>query len=304
MFPFNYVCFYFYFAFTASHIPPQPNIDVSTFEEGKRQFEVIKLKSELPKYGQCWKNAMLFMQSGCKQLSDDMQGRLSLAYLNCFLNLQGRQGYTCTEDISLEICTQEMSDVDRGSYTTFFTHTQNICYFLQVQIWNEATESTISRLAENSLHVADQLSKSFHLQTEMMKHQNETLSNQKILLQNAANLSSVLTNSSEEINRFLYSFKETTREQRVLIGDVFEQLTSLRQMILGEFSGFYSILYYLLTLLVCYLLTSATRTSGARFWLFGTVTASVFCEYLVMIWVPNILMWLSVELANHDVSLV
>ena len=278
------------------------HIERSTYEEGKKQFELIQHQAKLPRYGQCWKDAMAFIQTGCQRLTDGMQGRLALEYLNCFLELQGREKYECSHDVSLEECTRTMQDADRGSFTTFFTHTQNVCYFLQAQVWNEATENTISNLAESSSHVALQLQESSHLQAEMIKQQNDSLENQKILISSAAKLTHVLSNSSDEINRLFQTFKEATQEQRLLITDVFDQLISLKQTVLGEFSGFYSILYYFLSILVSYLLTSTARTSGARFWLFSIMTASIFCEYFITACSSTFLTWVSADVADHGVS--
>ncbi|XP_076468942.1 uncharacterized protein LOC143299544 isoform X2 [Babylonia areolata] len=275
-------------------------VDQNTYEDGRKQFELIQHQSELPHYGQCWKDAVILMQSGCKRLTDNVQGRLALAYLNCFLDLQGRRKYECDQDDTLETCTKTLEDADRASFTTFFTHTQNICYFLRAQVWNEMTEKTISVLAESSSHVAAQLQKSSHLQTKIMEQQNDSLQNQKILIENAANLTNTLSSSSTEINRLFQSFKETTQEQRLLITDVFDQLASLKQTVLGEFSGFYSILYYFFSVLVSYLLTSTTRTGGARFWLFSIVTVSIFCEYFITSWSPYFLEWTSLQLQDHD----
>lgn len=278
------------------------NIDVSTYEEGKRQFELIKHQSQLPQYGQCWKDAMDFIDSGCKQLSDDMQGRLSLAYLNCFLRLQGRQLYDCDQTKSVEECTRDMADVDRGSFTTFFTHTQSICYFLQVQIWNEETETTISRLAETSAHVASKIQQSSVLQMEMIRQQNLTLKNQEILMKSATNLSLHLATSAREMEAAFSNVREATQAQRILMADMFDHLISLKQVIHGEFSGFYAILYYFFSILVSYLLTSTARTSGARFWLFGIMTASAICEYSIQMWAPQFLTWCLTDFSEMDVS--
>jgi hypothetical protein len=287
---------------SVSQTPPNsPHIDRGTYEDGRKQYEVIQHNAELPNYGQCWKDVVIFTQTGCQRLTDDMQGRLALAYLNCFLELQGRMKYDCNQAQTLEECTRDMRDADRSSFTTFFTHTQNICYFLRSQVWNEITENTIAELAQSSSQVASQLHESSQIQAEMIKQQNESLGNQKILIQNAANLTKTLSSSSEEINRLFQTFKEVTQEQHHLISDVFEQLTSLKQTVLGEFSGFYSILYYFFSVLVCYLLTATTRTSAARFWLFSIVTASVFCEYLVTSWAPSFLAWTAVDLTEQDV---
>ena len=62
-------------------------IDPTRFNEGKRQYELMQKQSERPKYGQCWISAMTTIHFGCKQLTDDTQTRLSLAYLNCFLEV-------------------------------------------------------------------------------------------------------------------------------------------------------------------------------------------------------------------------
>ena len=279
-------------------------LDQSTYDEGKKQYEMMKYQSELPRYGRCWKDAMILTETGCAKLTDKMQGHLALAYLNCFLELQNRHSYSCPHEYDLEICTKDMNEADRSSFTTFFTHTQNICYFLRAQVWNEATEKTIETLAESSSNVALQLQESSKLQSEMIRQQNNSLENQKILMKNAANLTDTLSNSSDEISHLFHTFKESTLEQRLLISDLFDQLTNLKQTVLGEFSGFYSILYYFFSVLVCYLLTSTRRTHGARFFMFSIVTASIFCEYMIAAWLPSLLIGGNDDPAVCDVSIV
>ncbi|ESO95827.1 hypothetical protein LOTGIDRAFT_75797, partial [Lottia gigantea] len=222
-------------------------------EEGKKQFQLIQQNSEMPKYGICWKNAMFSIKSGCKQLSDEVQSFLALSYLNCFLALQGRNTYDCEKGEPIKSCTSNMADADRSSFTTMFTHTQNICYFLQAQIWHEEMDLTIDRLANSSSHVGQQLEESFRMQLDMIQHQNESLKNQKKIINQALDL-------------------------RVLINDVFDRVSKLQSLVLGEFSGFYSIIYYMFSIILCYLLTSTPRTSGARFWLFAVMTVNMLLE--------------------------
>ncbi|KAJ8302120.1 hypothetical protein KUTeg_021107 [Tegillarca granosa] len=225
----------------------------------------------MPMYGQCWKDAIIKIQKGCKQLSDVMQSRLALAYLNCFLKMQERPMYECEWDQPVAECTRNMIDVDRSSYTTFFTHTQNICYFLESQVWHEETEKTINRLASSSEEVALQIEQSSELQSEMIK-------TQRVILDKAMNLSDVISSS----HKMFEEFRATSNEQRLLINDVFDKVEKLQAMVLGEFSGFYSIIYYTLSIVMAYLLTSTPRTSTARFWLFGIMTINIIAERVII----------------------
>ena len=60
----------------------------------------------------------------------------------------------------------------------------------------------------------------------------------------------------------LFSFQKSTQEQREVIKDLFDQLSKLQTTILGEVSTFYSLCFYVLSIIVCYLLTSTPRTAG------------------------------------------
>ncbi|BFZ08732.1 hypothetical protein BsWGS_11771 [Bradybaena similaris] len=264
---------------------PQADIDTSRYNEGKKQFELVEQKSRMPKYGQCWQDAMSVMTAGCRRLDDVVQSRLALSYLNCFLQIQGKLTYPCSEESPLEACVLDMSDADRSSFATFFAHTQDICYFLQAQVWQEQTENTIGRLETSSLEVAEQLESSHRLQQDLASSQKLSLHNQERLMRQAQNLSDIINVSSTNVHFLFEDLKKSTLEQRQIIGNLFDQLAKLQSTILGEISGFYSLFYYVLSVFVCYLLTSASRTSGARFWLFVIMTVNVIIEQSVMRWV-------------------
>lgn len=82
----------------------------------------------------------------------------------------------------------------------------------------------------------------------------------------------------------LREFKDSTSEQKALIFEVFDRLTALQNIVMGEFTGFYSLIFYTVSVLVCYLLTSTPRTSGARFWLFLLMTANIVAERIIVGW--------------------
>ena len=94
-------------------------IDRIKYDEGKKQYELVESKSRMPQYGTCWKSALAAMQAGCKLLTDDIQSRLALAYLNCFLEVQGRPTHECDASMAFKDCIYFLDDSDRGSLTTF-----------------------------------------------------------------------------------------------------------------------------------------------------------------------------------------
>ena len=82
------LCSGFTFTLCLSLASSSVTVNSGLYEEGKRQYEVMQQQASMPRYGQCWKNAMITIQSGCKTLTDKTQARLALAYLNCFLEVR------------------------------------------------------------------------------------------------------------------------------------------------------------------------------------------------------------------------
>ncbi|CAC5402546.1 unnamed protein product [Mytilus coruscus] len=260
------------------------NLDKSKFQAGKTEFELMQSKSEFPNYGYCWKETIISLTKDCEQLTAEVQGKLALAYLNCFLQMQDLPIYECDVTQKLSECTENMKDSDRSSMATFFTHTQNICYFLEAQVWHDETERTIRRLATSSEDVATQLEETSELQNEMLHQQKESMTNQKEILEKSVNLSNIISTSSDNMHKIFDEYKNVTIEQRHLIGDLFDKFSHLQSMMLGEFTGLYSILYYAVMVLMSYFLTSAPRTAAARFWLFGIATVNILSERFAISW--------------------
>ncbi len=253
-------------------------------ESGKVQYELIQkeIAGGLPKYSNCWLNAIKNLHKGCKLLSDDVQHRLSLQFANCFLEKSGRQVYQCGDDEQFEQCTKNMSPEAFGVYTGFFTHTQNMCYFLQSQVWQEQTDSIIHRLEQSSDDVAMRLEQSNVRQQQLLSMQNESIKLQESIMANGNKLMETVATSALSVRSMTNDFMEVLYEQKSLIFGVFEKLSSLQSIVLGEFTGFYSFIFYLCSILLCYLLTSTQRTQGARFWLFVLMTVNVFAERMIV----------------------
>ena len=237
---------------------------------------------KLPRYSECWTKAIEDLETGCKVLTDDLQHRLSLSFANCFFLKTGRDTYPCDELTDVAECTIDMPSEAYNTFSNFFTHTQNVCFFLQAQVWQESTEGTINKLTENSAQVADQLQDSTKLQTDIINKQTESIRNQDILIERGHHLEKTLESSTTGVTNMLQEFKRTTDEQRALIFEVFDRVTSLQSVVMGEFTGFYSVIFYTVAIIVSYLVTSTPRTSGARFWLFVVMTVNMAVERLIV----------------------
>ena len=57
-------------------------------ELGRLQYELAKSDSRMPRYGDCWKNAVRDLEEGCKRLTDDEQGGYSIINLPAGVRLK------------------------------------------------------------------------------------------------------------------------------------------------------------------------------------------------------------------------
>lgn len=254
--------------------------------DGERSYEL--LKSEAPFYGVCWLNALDSLHVACKQLNDETQARLGLAFANCFLEKIGGRTYPCPPELQIKQCTKNMDDRAFQAYTQFFTHTQSICFFLANQIWQSRNERTISRLSSASYHVAERLEQLQNMQRQSIETQfqlNEELSGSRAALQ---------------------EFEKTLRDKHSIEHEILIRFLEMRDFLLDEVSKFYSIGFYVVSVIVFYLLTTPTRTKDARLWVFLILAFNLVVERLV---VSNILtespgifreLWmLSVSIDDH-----
>ncbi|XP_072025194.1 uncharacterized protein [Amphiura filiformis] len=256
---------------------------VASSDNGRTQLNQIQDYSRHPHYGQCWTSALARLHEGCKQLTEEEQGRMALSFANCHLEKAGFTTYHCTEDQNLTTCLQQMKGniIAFNAYTEFFTHTQDICFFLQSQVWHERTENTVSRLAQSSEDVAEQLDFSSKLQEEMIQKQSSSLEQQEEIIKNGAYLKEALKSSTKDMKDVFAEVKQNTENQRAQLDATFDRVTQIQRVILGEFTWFNSFFFFAGAILICYLVTSTPRTSGARLIMFGVLAVDCCVERMI-----------------------
>ena len=75
--------------------------------------------------------------------------------------------------------------------------------------------------------------------------------------------------------------KDQTQSQKRLFEETFSRVADIQHLILGEFSWFNSLLFFVAATLIAYLVTSTPRTSGARLWLFIILAVDLIVERAV-----------------------
>ena len=238
----------------SSAVNPEDEASLSMFDsakkldDGRKSYEMIR--SESDKYGMCWTTAVQSLHVGCKSLNDDSMARMGLSFANCFLEKVGSETYPCLSREDIKACVRSMDDRAFGTYTHFYTHTQSICFFLANQMWQEKTEGVIHRLSSTSEKVAIKMNKMNQLQEETIRSHvtlNEEMMGSRLVLED---------------------FSKKLEEKQNIEMDILNRFMEVKNFLLSEVSKFYSFGFYLGSLIVAFLMTTPTRTSSARFWVF------------------------------------
>jgi len=141
--------------------------DDARYGLGRDQLTAWRGEANRPRYGTCWSTALEALKTGCRDLTEEMQHRLTLAFTDCFLEKIGRKRIGCLVDRDVTECTMDMPAEAVSVYTQFFTHTQNICFYLEAEAWQRRSETTILRLADSSAIVSEQMENSSVLQVTL-----------------------------------------------------------------------------------------------------------------------------------------
>ncbi|KAJ9596677.1 hypothetical protein L9F63_012281, partial [Diploptera punctata] len=220
--------------------------------------------------------------NGCKYLTDDIQSNIALKFTDCFLSMSGLETYECENSLKKKDCVKRMTDRSFNVYTEFYTHTINMCFFLESQMWHEETEKTIDRLSTSSARVSRQLEEAETVQEILLEQQRKSMTVQQELLANGLSLSEIILTSQDNLHAIMHEFKTSTHEQKKMLFEVFDRLASLQNWAVGEISWLDTIIFYVSCIIVSYVITATPRTYEARIWIFLTVTINAVFERTIV----------------------
>ncbi|XP_057670559.1 uncharacterized protein LOC130902430 [Diorhabda carinulata] len=252
------------FCFHFHQVKGFENYDIQ--ESGRTQYQLLQERGRLPHYGSCWKSALEYLEIGCKYITEQIQSEIALHLTNCFLAMSGEDTYNCHSDKKYNlraICISSMNDRAFNVYTEFYTHTQNMCGFLQGHVWQEM-------IAENTMVVGRQLEKSAQHQKDLLDAQKESFKLQEKMLHHGKVLENILEN-------LFASFKE----HHDILNLLSRTVADLRNWIIGEMSWFESILFYAASVVIILILTSSYRTNSARLVILFLLLINYLVERLI-----------------------
>lgn len=247
------------------HHLDQESLDLdleSKVKKGEESYHHLRQQSQF--YGDCWLNAMESLHVGCRALTDDVQARLGLSFTNCYLEKMGLTTYPCPLSDTIKECVKGMNDRSFQAYTNFFTHTQSVCFFLSSQLWQRRTQETIGKLSMIAGKVSEKLGEMKSLQEESIETQrslNRELSGSQLVLEN---------------------LEKTLSAKQTIEYEILTRLIDVRDYVITEVTKFYSVAFYLVSLIVIYLLTTPVRTAEARFWLFLLLCFNFVAERFIV----------------------
>ncbi|XP_020299625.1 uncharacterized protein LOC109863648 isoform X2 [Pseudomyrmex gracilis] len=252
---------------------------------GEKEYSLIKEKASLPQHGLCWHTALQSLESSCDKLNDHQHSLLALRLTNCFLEDSGHKTYNChlseSEDERRK-CISSMADREFNVYNEFYTHTTHICFFLHHEAWQAEVDNTIKLLFQVSSRMKDQLLEASEMQGVILNSQKEGLRIQNELLDHGKELGTVLKTSSETVSNMVSDFKESAKDQKELLYEIFSYIRTFQSWIIGEVSWFQSIIFYTVSCIVCALFSSSKRTADARVALFTILSLNVVAERILV----------------------
>ncbi|XP_058497944.1 uncharacterized protein LOC131468088 isoform X2 [Solea solea] len=247
-------------------------------ERGRMQLQRVQSLTAHSRYGECWAQALEHLDTRCKDMTSESQGRIALGFTYCHLSSSGRDFPSCPEGSDVSRCTRVMDAVAFNTYTEFFTHTHAICHFLQSETWQNRAETTMYRLTESSAGVAEQLQSTRQMAEELIEAQSAALQAQQEILTNGEELRLTLRDSTEGLRTVFSELSSSSREQQVALSELFNRVSFLHSFLLMESHSVSSCCYNAAALCAAFLLTATQRSSRARLLLLSLVCLNFYLE--------------------------
>ena len=123
-------------------------------QAGKAQLEALLAVPDAER--SCHAAAVSRLEGGCSELDDDRHRRLAIQFTNCHLERSGVTPFECEPHMSIAECTAPMYGDSNafGAYTTFYTHTESMCFYLQSKEFQSTTERLVNALRDGAADAA------------------------------------------------------------------------------------------------------------------------------------------------------
>lgn len=234
-------------------------------QAGQSEWNTVVKYAKMPQYGTCWSAALQSIQRGCHHLTEEVQMTLAMQFANCFLEKSGMKICTCEESESIQDCIKRAQALEPNffsSYLSFFTHTQNICFYLTSEEWQRKAEDKVNRLMDASGRVTSQLVESQKLQSTILDTQKNALVHSEALVAHNERLNETLMAQQRALVANFQDLQKATIEQRFWIADIADRISELKSYFIDGFTGFWATIFYFFSALGIWMLTGIRRTES------------------------------------------
>jgi hypothetical protein len=120
----------------------------------------------MAKSNPCFAKTVEDLIKSCDDLDDDSHSRVNsntflllefaLELTNCHLKKSGKKTFFCPINKEFQECSNEIEGDAWNTYTTFYTHSENICFYYKSLLWYAESDKMINQLS----YVAKEVSNS------------------------------------------------------------------------------------------------------------------------------------------------
>ncbi|OXA43891.1 uncharacterized protein LOC110858256 [Folsomia candida] len=234
-------------------------------DKGRDEISKLQQRAMLPR-GTCWKSALEDLSVSCKGMIPEHQSRLAFKFTTCYNEMVGFPSVICERNMAIPDCMKSLDVSSQGTFREFFLHTQDMCYFLEHQLWQEKTSNAVNEVTNAVTDVTKNLEEAKETQEKVLLSQQESLKVQSNIIKDNSEIYSMVLNVKDVFE----DVQASAVEQRQVVVEVFDKLTRMQKLvswIQGEMSLLDMMGFYFACVLFGFFGTSSRRTQSARFWI-------------------------------------
>ncbi|KAG8003396.1 Protein brambleberry [Nibea albiflora] len=110
---------------------------------------------EISPLDSCHYRVVARLKASCQSLSEEQLAKLGVVLFNCQAESEGRQTFTCTEEMSIKECTADMDSDTWNAYHIVSNRARSVCYATRQQLFRRRAEHTVNTLISTATSQLD-----------------------------------------------------------------------------------------------------------------------------------------------------
>ncbi|KAF3690431.1 Protein brambleberry Precursor [Channa argus] len=128
------------------------------------QFEMVSVddkflaeakQMELSPLDSCHYRVVARLKARCESLTEEQLAKLGVVLFNCQAEVEGRQTYPCTEEMTIKDCTADMDSDTWNAYHIVSNRARSVCYATRQQLFRRRAEQTVNSLISTATSQLD-----------------------------------------------------------------------------------------------------------------------------------------------------